>query len=295
MAERIPRDRSEEKVEPEIASADWLLGQDPAADSPKPAVKPAVAPRTGEVFDLVETPSSVDATPSGRGTRTADPPREAARPTTEKTRSEPEPLVEQVWSRGAEWGPTLLILAIWLLGLAIFVYFTLGLELYGISFLALILGGLVACVLSYPILITLERPVRVTPEQAVRDFYTALSHHFPHYRRMWLLLSTPGRISWAYASFEGFKSYWADRLRQLRGTHAGPMTPLVFEVVDYRGDKSAGRSRIDAQFTVKVSVRGHRQAGPIGSFPMQIALVRGPDKMWYLENGTLSDSASAKS
>ena len=27
----------------------------------------------------------------------------------------------------------------------------------------------------------------MTPEQAVKDYFAALSHHVPHYRRMWLL------------------------------------------------------------------------------------------------------------
>ena len=75
---------------------------------------------------------------------------------------------------------------------------------------------MVAVVLSYPILITLERPVRITPEQALRDYYGALSHQLPHFRRMWLLLSTAGRISTAYGSFEGFKAYWKDRLATMR-------------------------------------------------------------------------------
>jgi hypothetical protein len=187
-----------------------------------------------------------------------------------------------------------LILAGWSLGVAVLVYITISLEFYGLSLLALALGMAVAVLLSYPIWITLERPTRMTPEQAVRDFYGALSHHLPHFRRMWLLLSTAGRISWAYASFEGFRSYWGGRLRQLRGDDASWFTPLVFEITDYRGDKSAGQSRVDVQFLVKVSVRGQRRAGPIGTFPVQTSLVRGPDNMWYLENGTLPDPPSPK-
>ena len=111
----------------------------------------------------------------------------------------------------------------WVAVLFAIVYFALQLDLYGIAFLILILGGIAAVILSYPILITLERPVRITPEQALRDFYGSLSHHFPHFRRMWLLLSSAGRISTAYGSFEGFKAYWKDRLGQLprvmRGAH----------------------------------------------------------------------------
>ena len=60
---------------------------------------------------------------------------------------------------------------------------------------------------------------------------------------MWLLLSTAGRISTAYGSLEGFKAYWKDRLHRIRAGHAGPMTPLVFEVADFKADKSAGKVR----------------------------------------------------
>ena len=181
----------------------------------------------------------------------------------------------------------------WLAILFTVVYFAFEWELYGTAFLTLIVGCIAAAILSYPILITLERPVRITPEQALRDYYGALSHHFPHFRRMWLLLSSAGRISTAYGSFEGFKAYWKDRLAQLRQGHAGSLTPLVFEVADFKADKSAGKVRIDAQFALKVWVRGRRRDGTIHSLPMSLALVRGPDNMWYLENGTLRSDREA--
>jgi hypothetical protein len=76
-------------------------------------------------------------------------------------------------------------------------------------------------------------------------------------------------------------------LGRLRGGHAGALTPLVFEVTDFKSEKSAGKTRIDATYSVKVSVRGRRSDGAIHTIPASIALVRGPDKMWYLENGTL--------
>jgi hypothetical protein len=298
MPEPGPHDLPARKDEPEVAAADWLLRDDvPAAPLGRGSGSP-VASQAAGVFDLAE-PSQPESAPARRGGVRSEgtagkPDTVAARPARQRLQQEPEAVVEEVWSRRAEWGPNLFVLAIWLFGLATFVYFGLGLGLYGLSFLALVLGGLVAAVLSYPILITLERPVRMTPEQAVRDYYAALSHHLPHYRRMWLLLSSSGRISWAYASFEGFKAYWKERLQKLRGAHAGPLTPLVFEVVEYRGDKSAGQSQVEAQFTVKVSVRGQRQAGPIATYPVEIGLVRGPDKMWYLDDGTLPDPDSAK-
>ncbi|MFI5457556.1 MAG: hypothetical protein ACHRXM_19105 [Isosphaerales bacterium] len=298
MAEENPRDRSKPDPEPQIGTAELLFRDGPAGTSPKHAPNSSAAPGSGagEVFDLVEQPGSVDPTvsipiprtPAAREKREASKPRG---PRTERPENQsdldPSELVEEVWSRTAEWGQTLIVVGGWLAISLLVVYFLLDVHL-GLAFLALLLGGAVAVVLSYPILITLERPVRITPEQAVRDYYAALSHHVPHFKRMWLLLSRAGRVSTAFGSFEGFKAYWKDRLGRMREGHAGSMTPLVFNVADFKADKSAGMFRIDADFTVKVSVRGRRQAGPIDTYPMRIALVRGPDKMWYLEDGTLT-------
>jgi len=302
MANEDPREGPKHDRKPEIAAADWLFKDDPGAKSPKQSPNPALTSGPSEVFDLAEEPSSDELTPPippippipEREKPVAKPRESRTERAQDKPRLEPSALVEQTWSRSAEWGPNLLIVGGWLVLLFSVVYFFLsGLEhMIGPVFFTLVLGGLVAVVLSYPILITLERPVRVTPEQAVRDYYSALSHHLPHLRRMWLLLSTSGRISNAYGSFEGFKGYWRDRLRNLREGHAGPWTPLVFEIVNFKADKSAGQTMIDAEFTLKISVRGKRDAGAIHTIPMRIALVRGPDKMWYLENGTLTRSAS---
>jgi hypothetical protein len=300
MAQQNPPGGAAHQRDPEIAAADWLLRDDPAEKAAQPAARPVLPAGSGEVFDLVESPSSDQVTPPSTSptpeTASATParPRETpARRTEDRSRREPEVLVEEVWSRWAEWGPSLLVLAAWLFAVALVLFFTWGNELYMLGFIAVLLGGAVAVVLSYPILITLERPVRMTPEQAVRDFYGALSHHVPHYRRMWLLLSTAGRTTASYGSFEGFKAYWSEHIQTLKGNLAGPMTPLVFEVADYRGDKSAGQSRVDVRFTLRISIRGRRQAGPISSLPAQVSLVRGPDKMWYLESGTLPRAGSA--
>jgi len=300
MAQPNPPGGAAHERDAEIAAADLLFRDEPAGKAAQPAPRPAVPAGSGEVFDLVEspepdpvTPPSTSPMPETASAPPAPPRADPARRTEDRPRREPEVLVEEVWSRQAEWGPTLLALAAWLCAVALVVYFTWGNELYMLGFLAMLLGGAVAVVLSYPILITLERPVRITPEQAVRDFYGALSHHVPHYRRMWLLLSTAGRTTASYGSFEGFKAYWAEHIQTLKGSQAGSMTPLVFEVADYHGDKSAGQSRVGVRFTLKIFIRGRRQAGPIASLPAQLSLVRGSDKMWYLESGTLPRAGSA--
>jgi hypothetical protein len=283
----------------EIAGAEWLFRDDPAGKRAKPAgsAPPGAGPGGGETFELADSPfaETADAAPPIPAPTSTDRPgsrpREAAKPKPSRAREsypiDAEALVDVVWTRGAEWGPNLLILGAWLFVLAVVLYFLSGWLPYGVTFLLLLIGAAGALVLSYPILITLERPVRITPEQAVKDYYGALSHHVPNYRRMWLLLARTGRICSSYGSFEGFKAYWNEKLRTIKGSQAGALTPLVFEVENYRADKSSGKSQVEVKFTLKISIRGQRQAGPIASIPGQTSLVRGPDKMWYLESGTL--------
>lgn len=302
MAKDDPRDRIR-REQREIGSPEGLF-EDDTQGSPQPVPNSAPEPGfgSGEVFALADGPSSVELAPpapvvppprapSSGQARSSRPGKSAA--SSDQALLDPSALVEDVWSRTAEWGPTFLVLAAWATFIFVLVYFGLGTEYLWTSLLTLLLGGLVGIVLSYPILITLERPVRITPEQALRDYYSSLSHHWPHFRRMWLLLSTAGRISTAYGSFEGFKAYWKDRLATLREGHAGSLTPLVFEVVDFKADKSAGKVRIDVEYALKIWVRGKRKEGAIQVIPMAIALVRGPDRMWYLEDGTLGRDARA--
>jgi len=290
MGENAPRRPSKRDHEAEIAAAEWLFQDGPDKNPSNQSQRPAVAADSDEVFALAD-PSSIEI-PTSLSPGFAPTGSAPAGTVDDQAKLDPSTLVEEVWSRAGEWGGTIIVVGVWLAVVLLSFFFCWGQELYGAAFLAVMLGGLVATILSYPIVITLERPVRITPEQAVRDFYGALSHHLPHFRRMWLLLSKAGRISTAYGSFEGFKSYWSDRLSRLRKGHAGALTPLVFEVEDFKADKSAGKIRIDAEFHLKVSVRGQRKAGPIHVFPLRVALVRGPDKMWYLESGTLPLSGS---
>ena len=298
----MPEDKLDESrkraPDPDVADA-GLLFRDAKASPAAPSSPPPAPPSdSGGEFALVDVPEwasdwAVPTFPSPprdvpHAPAAGEPERErAAALPRDDSRLDRSALVEETWSRWAEWGMNLIVLGVWLTVLVLLVYFVFGQEFYGLAFLLLIVGLLAAVVLAYPMLITLERPVRVTPEQALKDFYGALSHHVPHVRRMWLLLSSAGRISAAYGSFEGFKAYWKEQLARLRQGHAGPLTPLVFEVIDFKSEKSAGRSRIDVTYTVVVSVRGKRTAGPVHKIPAAIALVRGPDNMWYLENGTL--------
>jgi hypothetical protein len=275
--------------DPEVADASWLAREEPGETRPPEPAVPAGHGAPEESYDL-EPPAERGARPTVPPTPPPQPARPKAAEGAEARRPpslEPSQAVEQVWSRSAEWGPTLVVLAGCGLGVAALVYVMLSLEWFGLAVLSLLAGGAALAVLSYPILITLERPVRVTPEQAVKDYYGALSHHVPHFRRMWLLLSTAGRTSGSFASLEGFTHYWNSRLEQLRGDRVGRFTPLKFRILDFKSDKSSGASEVDATFRVEVSVRGRLDEGPIATVPVSTRLVRGPDRMWYLDNGTL--------
>src|SRR5262245_8952599 len=137
MAENSPRGRAGNGPDDEIAAAEWLFQDDPATGPSRPAANPAIPLAPGEAFDLVERPGSdqesrppVGPPPEAPTARQGG---AAARRADEASRREPEALVEEVWSRWAEWGPTLLILAAWLFALTLFLYFTWGQELYGMG------------------------------------------------------------------------------------------------------------------------------------------------------------------
>jgi hypothetical protein len=280
MAETPKSDKSE------IADAAQLFGDAPTDPPPARAQKPGQ--KSGEIggYDLEEgEPVTEEATPLPLPIPEARPKSEAAARRAAMPSLDADATVDQVWSRSAEWGPSVVLLALVGVFVILLVYVTSS-DL-SLAFVLLLLGSAGMLVLSYPIVITLERPVRITPEQAVNDFYGALSHHMPHYRRMWLLLSSAGRVSTSYASFEGFKAYWKKRLKQLRGERASKFTPLVFKVDEFKSEKSAGQSALDAKFTVRVFLRGHQDEGPIDTIRVDSTFVRGPDKMWYLNRGTL--------
>jgi hypothetical protein len=294
MAEPSPRPDDE----PEIADVDWLLTDRPAK-APAPAPKgstppPAADPGEGYAVEGLAHDADAEA-PRVRPSIPTPPPRTTkpkSKPVKDLERSAradsvPEATVDEVWTRWAEWGPNLVALILAALAAGGLIVFAVAQEWFVLAFLLMLATGVGLLLLSYPIAITLERPVRITPEQAVRDFYAALSHHVPHYRRMWLLLSSAGKTSRWFGSLEGFKGYWEERLKTLKGKRAGKYTPLKFQVEDFRADKSAGKTSLPAKFTIRVFVRGQQDSGPIASYRIETGLVKGPDRMWYLNDGTL--------
>lgn len=265
--------------DPEPADASLLFQDDEAPARPGPS--PLTSATGGEATYDLEAGAAPN--PSG-ATRPAAP--EAGR-AAGKARNEAAASVDQVWTRGAEWGPTLAVLGVVGALFATLIVLTFSGENIGLTLVLMLLGGGALLLLAYPIAVTLERPVRMTPEHAVRDFYGALAHHVPHYRRMWLLLSSAGRTSSSYGSLEGFKAYWKARLAALRGNGVGSFTPLVFEIQDFKAEKSAGKTAISATYTLNISARGQRSKGPLATVPIRATFARGPDNQWYLNEGTL--------
>jgi hypothetical protein len=257
-----------------------LLNDAPIANAPASMEAASPADQVFELVEANESPREIE--------EPAPPPR--ARPAVRESKSRPseprpEARVDEVWSRGGEWGPTLVILGAVGLATLVLTYFALNAGQWGFGFAILCLGAIAFVVLSYPIVITLERPVRMTPEQAVRDFYAALSHHRPHFRRMWLLLSTNGRTSSRFGSFEGFVACWKGWLQELRGEGESAWTPLHFEIGNVKAEKSAGQSVSKMDFSLGVFVRGRRDEEPLTAYNLRQWTVRGPDGMWYLDDG----------
>lgn len=277
----------EEPGKPDDAALLWR--DDPKTNQPT-KTPASIRDVPGASYDLIE-PKPGEAPSPGRS---GPPPAEEDLSSRGSRREQDETagdVVDMIYTRWAEWRPAIFRLVGLALGTLTLAYFSLDLGSFEIT-AAILLGGMLAgVVLSYPILVTLERPVRFTPEQAVRDYYGSLSHHVPQVRRMWLLLSRGGRQSSRFASLEGFQRYWETRLSELRGNAISAWTPLVFEVIEYDAEKSAERDALTARFSVRISARGQRSDGPLTTIPVKARLLRGPDRQWYLCDGMLPEIA----
>ncbi len=213
----------------------------------------------------------------------------APKPKSKRAEAE-ESAVSEPWSRSAEWGSTLLVVGVSIFLTVWLVYSTFSATSIGLMLLLLVVGLAVTLALSYPIFITLERPVRITPEQALKDFYGALSHRRPHYKRMWLLLSDRGKINGPFDNFGEFRQHWSKTRNALKTAATENAGMLTFSVVDFKSEKSAGQTVIDGTATIHVQAGG---AGPpVAVHRGKMWFVKGPDRMWYLNQGYLPEKAS---
>ncbi|WP_422930589.1 hypothetical protein [Singulisphaera sp. PoT] len=292
---------SSDKDQPDVADAGWLFESAPSPPKETPKTSQESAPDASDGYDLdlsdpVEVEPRKPSIPipppipeTGPSSSSAD--TSKARPEAKaKSKSSRAPaVVDQVWTRGAEWGSDLVRVGVVLLGAVVGAYVLASMGAYAFAFYLFLAGVVLAGVLSYPILVTLERPIRMTPEQAAQDFYSALSHLSPHYKRMWLLLSETGRIEGNFCSFDDFRDYWKARLAILNGNQAKRFNSLRFVVEDFRAEKSAGLTDVDGSYKVKV-LTGDDSKGTlrnVATVSVEASFVRGPDRMWYLNEGKL--------
>jgi hypothetical protein len=306
--------------EKKIADANWLMGETPkSTPKPKPRPAPPGASRPEKVEKADETPSGYDLVARDDDLFTVDEPEAPPLPVPVPAPDAPEPqrkrkpdpklesewdvtdadvppreeedeeaAVEEIWTRGAEWGTHLFWVGMAAAGVAFLFYKAIVAVQFLLAFAILFVGGALVLVLCYPIFITLERPVRITPEQAAKDYFAMLSYPFPFFPRMWLLLSKAGRSAQEFSSYGQFKSYWKRKLGQIQGGGAPFVNPLRFKVESFTSGKSAGQTAVNAKYTLKV-FRGEPESGnkELVSYVVSTSLVKGPDRMWYLNSGTL--------
>jgi hypothetical protein len=288
--DKIPSSRPEDET-PNNANADWIAADEPANPSAAPvsAASPADLGDGYSVEGLDDEPADTIVVPPIPVAPTPKTPAEPKRRPERETVARKTASVDEVWSRWGEWGPNLLLLGGVGLAILFILYLALAGGFYRPAFLVFFTGGVAMVILSYPIMVTLERPIRMTPEQAVNDYFGALSHHWPHFRRMWLLLSSSGRTSGSFGTYEGFKAHWNERINRWSGERTIPLSPLKFVVEDFRSAKSGGETSIAAAYTVKVLRRDDETPTPLATFRIESSLTRGPDRMWYLDQGPLPD------
>ena len=289
-----------------VADANWLMG-DTSKSKPKPKPKPRSAPpevkrplaEEDHSYDLAggdeelfgdadEAPVAIPVVPKAPQRPKLKDEWDASEAPAARPHEDDEEAVEQVWTRGAEWGTHLFWVGLAAAVVVFFVYKAVLAVQFFVAFLVLVVGGVLVLALCYPIFITLERPVRITPEQAAKDYFAMLSYPFPFYPRMWLLLTTAGRAGPEFSSYGQFKTYWKRKLAAIQGGRAAFPNPLKFQVENFSSDKSVGQTSLIAKYTLKV-FRGDPAPGnkEVAAFQISARVVKGPDRMWYLSSGTL--------
>ena len=191
------------------------------------------------------------------------------------------PEVHEVWSRWMEWKEPLLWSAA-SMGLV-------GLIYYGGGWIAAILFGIGLAYGAYHIVISLEIPVRVTPEQAVQEFYAALGHRLPNYRRMYAVLTSDGKRSAEFPDFPGFRAFWKRRIARFNRSYEW-LAPLDFRIEGFKCRYDPERTLANVRYKLRVFPRSRTASDePLAEFDLRNLLVKGPDGQWYLNDGTLPE------
>lgn len=208
--------------------------------------------------------------------------------TADRARSEPDrtgelpedprdlPKVKPPYERAREAGPVVTTVAI-LLAVSVAIMLTGG-TIGALVMLAGLAWGV------YRLCLILPAPVRVTPEQAVREFYDAFCHRLPNYRRMYLLLSVPAKRDKEISSYRAFCAYW--RWRQAQVVGKSYFGAAGFEVERFEAKYNSQRTFAAVSFTLLL----HRRGNPHDAVlirPVSTTVVKGKDGSWYLNEGTL--------
>lgn len=189
-----------------------------------------------------------------------------------------------LWSRAKESGPYLFRVLVTAGIMLILAWIFADWNTIHISGWITVIGSIASIILAYPLVVGLERPVRSSPERAVRDFLEALEHHGPLFARMWLLLTPEGQNTSHYSEYTGFRRYWKGRIQEWR--HRGDAwagTPVVMTIDSLRANPDPHDPLVrHVKFDLSVSLRGKRSAGPVARYAMNWTAERGRDGQWYL-------------
>lgn len=186
------------------------------------------------------------------------------------------PKVKPKYERGREAGPVGITLAI----------------IVAVGLLTMLAGSAVGSLIMlagsawfvYRMCLILPHPVRVTPEQAVREFYEAFCHLVPNFRRMYLLLSVPAKRDKQVSSYRAFRAYW--RWRQAQVVGKSWFETVGFELERFETKYNSQRTFAAVDFTLLLYRRGHSN-DPVLVRPVSTTLVKGRDGSWYLNEGVL--------
>ena len=208
----------------------------------------------------------------------------APRPKTWSTRS---------GTRAAEWGPNLMVVGAWVFAMAMLVYFLMGWLPYGLTFLLLLVGavGAVRAELPDP-----DHAGAAGPDDAragrARLLRRVCRTTCPTTGGCGCSSPGPGGPPPPTARSRGSRPYWAEKLRTIKGEPRRYDDPagLRGRELPRREERAASRASTSSSPSRSLSAASGRP-GPIASIPGQMSLVRGPDKMWYLESGTLPEPA----
>lgn len=195
------------------------------------------------------------------------------------------------WSRGREWGLSVVPPIVLGIGtIAATVYFLGFAETVslGRALLSLIVGGALTLIAAIPLLATLEPPLRMVPEHALKEFYAALSAGRPQYKRMWLMLTEEAKSSRSFNGYAAFRSYWRKQLKHLSRGGGGLWNTLEFRVINFKSPQSKDANDVHARYELEVV--DARSKNTVALFADTIDVFRGPDRMWHMNRGTLPET-----